>query len=168
MKYSEKQMSRLKYLLLDQWVSDDINESERKLDLALSEVETSEELHQFAGNFNADGNIDVLRKVICHPLCDRGTALMVYCMGRPGFYYRKLEKKKQLRPGQQEAFALLQEIEKKYQAGEFNCSSIKFDPHNARGQDLLKEDNANVGNRMVPDLMKIPTEGEEVDIIEIY
>ena len=167
MNYSEKQLERLKYLLLDHWVSEDPIASEKNLDQALSAIENSSELHQFAGNFNADGGIDVLRKIINHPLCDKGTALMIYCMGRPGYYYRQLEKRKSLRPSQQEVFELLQEIEEKYQANEFTFSSIKFDPHDAVGQDLLKESSANPGNRLVPEIMSNPTPGEFVEIIEI-
>ena len=135
---------------------------------ALQEVETSEELHQFAGNFYPDGGIDILRKVINHPLCDKGTALMIYCMGRPGYYYRQLERKKSLRPEQQEAFELLKEIEEKYTSNGFTRSNIKFDPHDARGQDLLKEDSANPGNKMIPEVMKIATDGETVELLEVY
>lgn len=168
MNYSDEQMKRLRYLLLDEWVSGDPYESEKNLNQALERIESSQELHQFAGNFNADGGIDVLRKIINHPLCDKGTALMVYCMGRPGYYYRQLERKKFLKPDQQEAFTLLKEIEEKYTSNVFAGSTIKFDPHNARGQDLLKEDSANPGNKMVPGVMKIATDGDTVELLEIY
>lgn len=167
MNYSKKQINRLNYLLMDEWVVDDPDESEKNLISALSEIESSEELHQFAGNFNSDGGVDVLRKVINHRLCDKGTALMIYHLLRPGYYYRQLDKGKPFMPDQQDAFDLITEIEERCKKNAFSQSAINFDPHNSRGRDLLKEDSANPGNRLVPEMMKNPTPGKEVEFIEI-
>lgn len=167
MNYSKEQINRLKYLLMDEWVIDDPDHSMSNLNVALSKIESSEELHQFAGNFNSDGGVDVLRKVINHRLCDKGTALMIYFLLRPGYYYRQLEKNKTLMPDQQDAFNLLKEIEEKCQKDCFSASEINFDPHDSRGQDLLKEDSANPGSRLIPELMKSPTLGKKVELIEI-
>jgi hypothetical protein len=167
MNYSKEQINRLKYLLFDEWVVDNPDESTNNLNTALSKIESSEELHQFAGHFNSDGGVDVLRKVINHRLCDKGTALMVYFLLRPGYYYRQLERNKPFMPDQQDAFNLLAEIEEKCQKNAFSSSIINFDPHDSRGQDLLKEDSANPGNRLIPEIMKTPTQGKKVEFIEI-
>ncbi|MGI2119791.1 DUF4274 domain-containing protein [Shewanella oncorhynchi] len=53
----------------------------------ISDLQSMEELHFVAANLNWDNDDpDMVRAIIEHPLCDAGTALLLYWYGQ-GFYY---------------------------------------------------------------------------------
>jgi hypothetical protein len=93
MKLSPEQAERVRYLLDGDWhvddaESDQVPEYWVEFDRALSQVETPEELHEFVDRWNWDGGSEPIRRVLAHPLCDRGTALMVYWRLEPIFYLK--------------------------------------------------------------------------------
>jgi len=161
MNYSKEQLRRLHYLLSDQWVSDDIEQTEREFQRVLAQIDSPYELHQFAGNFNWDGGFAEMQDVLRHPLCDKGTGLMIYYVGGAPFLYSKLNASKPLILDQSLRFEFLKEIERMFERGEFRHSWIKFDPTNARGRNFLQKK----GAEFIPPYMKQPTEGEEVEIL---
>lgn len=168
MEYSETQITRLRYLLSDQWACDCNEMTERNLDSALSMIESTEELYQFVGNMNTDGATDCFRKALVHPLCDKGIALLIYCRMSPGFYYWMLGRNKPIPPWAEESYALVKDIESKFRDGFFSRSIIRIDPHNFCGRDLLNENRPNPGNRMIPDFMKSPTAGRDVELVQVF
>jgi hypothetical protein len=88
---SEEQQRRVRYLVALDYVSDtgspdDDAITRHRFDSTLRRM-GPEELHQFAGNYNCDCGAEGLRRVIRHPHCDRGTALMVFWRLGPGWYF---------------------------------------------------------------------------------
>jgi Domain of unknown function (DUF4274) len=98
-------------------------------------VSDPEELHLFVGLINWDGGTKELTRVIQHPLCDLGTALMVYWLGQPGFdlQYASRDSVPQHR---QEVYDLLREIEQRVAKGLYKSATQTFDPADVRGHDL--------------------------------
>jgi hypothetical protein len=94
-----------------------------------------EELHLFAGLINWDGGVKELTRVIRHPQCDLGTALLVYWLGQPGFdlQYANRDAVPEHRRG---AYDLLREVEERVTQGFYKSATQPFDPANDRGQDL--------------------------------
>lgn len=163
MKYSEAQIKRLRYLLSDEWVTDDPEQADLEFDATLAQFESPHELHQYAANFNWDGGCSELQKVIRHPLCDKGTALMIYFLGGATFLYLLQQRRKPLIGEQPKLFAFLKEIEIMFERNEFKSRQIKFDPSNARGRNFLAKDGAEI----LPLIMKQATEGEDVEILNL-
>src|SRR5882724_11497538 len=70
MSLSESQLNRVQRMTRDEW------ESEDELWQFFETVTDTEELHLYADGFNWDTGVEELRRVIRHPLCDRGTAFL--------------------------------------------------------------------------------------------
>jgi hypothetical protein len=163
MRYSNEQLDRLKYLVNDRWVTDDDEKSKREFDRVLAQVESPYELHQYAANFNWDGGFAELEKVIKHPLCDKGTALMIYFAGGAVTLYNRQHQNKELIGEQPLLLAFLKEIETKVKRNEFKSDCIKFDPTNTRGRNFLSKP----GAELIPPHMKQPTEGEAIELLNL-
>jgi len=163
--YTDEQIRRINYLLTDQWVTEDDSQTQQNLDRVLGQIESPLELHQFAGNFNWDCGHTELEKVIRHPLCDKGTALMIYFLGRPEWFYNHLQKGRAMIGEQPLLFAFLKEIEGMVERGEFRSSRIKFNPTELKGKtNSLNREGAN----LVPAFMKHPIDGEDVKIVNMW
>src|SRR6185436_9638612 len=115
----------------DEWESTD------ELRQFFETVTDAEELHLYADGFNWDCGGGTLRGVIRHPLCDRGTALLIYWRGAPGFFARYADRSEIL-PFQADNYDLLREIEEKMIAGHFLTHRFHYDPKNDRGFDLTQ------------------------------
>jgi hypothetical protein len=163
---TDEQIKRIRYLLSDEWVTDDPIHTEANLNAILADVSSTEELYHFAGNFNLDGGFDELRKVIDHPLCDKGLALLIYHRLNPCSYYSLKARGKELLPFHHEPFAFIKEIETKFRDGSFAPSVIRVDPYAFKRRTLLKPTTRGIEH--LPDIMKVPSEGEEVDLIDLW
>jgi len=73
------QVARIEYLLYE-------CEDDASFTREFEKLETSEELHEFASQFNWDCGFSELDAVLAHPMCDRGTALMIYWLAEPVYY----------------------------------------------------------------------------------
>lgn len=73
------QRARIEYLLYE-------CEDDTSFEKEFAKIETSEELHEFASEFNWDCGFSELDAVLTHPLCDRGTALMIYWLAEPVYF----------------------------------------------------------------------------------
>jgi hypothetical protein len=116
-------------------------------------VSDPEELHLFAGLINWDGGAEELSRVIHHPLCDLGTALLVYWLGQPSFdlQYANREAVPQHR---REVYDLLRDIEQRVAEGAYKTARQPFDPANYRGRDLRpKAERINRYGRDLPPAM---------------
>lgn len=56
--------------------------------LCINQLQSMEELHYVAANLNWDDGITAAQAIINHPLCDAGTALLLYWRGQ-GYWYSK-------------------------------------------------------------------------------
>jgi hypothetical protein len=107
---------------------------EREYDAFFASVTDPEELHIFADAFNWDCELEKLTKVIHHPLCDRGTALLVYWRGQPAYFLRYGSRAK-IPYFERENFDLLREIERRMTDGGYARFDIPYDPTNDAGTD---------------------------------
>jgi hypothetical protein len=139
MALSKAQRKRVQALIDDEWVDEDDDQEATEAAFAklFNAITDPEELHLFADGFNWDGGCDEMGKVIAHPLCDLGTALLIYWRGAPGWYLQYNDRS-EVKEYELETFDLLQEIERKVLAGDFRTRSQPFDPRNDLGTDLTK------------------------------
>lgn len=100
----------------------------------LASVAEPEELHLFAKLCNWDGSIKDLQSVIRHPLCDQGTALLVYWRGQPGYYFQYADRSA-VPEHEREVFDLLREIEQRVTRGAYPAALQPFDPADDEGRD---------------------------------
>jgi hypothetical protein len=137
MALNKEQRKRVEALLNDEWRDED--ESDEDADRAaladlLGAVTDPEELHLFADGFNWDCGCSEMAQVIAHPLCDFGTALLVYWRGSPRYYLRYKDRS-EVKKHELPVFDLLQEIERRVLAGKFRTRSQPYDPRNDRSHD---------------------------------
>jgi hypothetical protein len=128
----------------DEW------ESEAELHQFFETITDAEELHLYANGFNWDTGVGELRRVIRHSLCDRGTALLIYWRGGPGFYARFADRSETINPDQADTYDLLQEIEQKIIAGHFHTRHFTYDPKNDGGHDMTARHSKGVRKRSIP------------------
>lgn len=157
-RYSDAQMRRIKRLAFDDYA--DANERST----LVRAIETAEELHQVALWYNYDGfEVSELREIIDHPLCAKGTALMIYWGLQPYYLYRQQEKKKTLPPELQKTLPLLKNIERRVFEGLFGDSPIAFSTFNILGRPLSDDDAYKPGIRLVPVWMKVDIAGKTLE-----
>jgi hypothetical protein len=128
----------------DEW------ESKEELSRFFESISDAEELHLYADGFNWDTGVEQMRRVIQHPLCDRGTALLIYWRGAPGYYARFGDRAETRNPDQADHYDLLQEIEQKVTSGEFPTRRFIYDPKSDRGRDMTAEHNKGPQKRLIP------------------
>ena len=132
MALSEAQMRRVERMCRDEWESED--ELWKFFDLSTD----PEELHLYANGFHWDGGIETLRRVIRHPLCDRGTALLIYWRAGPRWFAQYKDRSEAYNPDVGDQFDFLLEIEQKVRAGEFKTYRYPYDPKNDKGHDMTR------------------------------
>jgi len=140
---SPQQAERVRYLVEDCWVSDDRLKSWEDFDRALAQM-SAEELHAFASKMNWDGGgAERLNRVVAHPKCDRGTALMIYWRADPAFYLKygtREAVKTKLWPSALEEWDMMRHIEERLaDTNSFATARIPYDPQNDHGRDLTKQ-----------------------------
>ena len=88
MPLTPEQLERVRYLVDDDWGASSPDEPTQWADFDRTLARMSaEELHAFVDQMNFGGGAaDRLTRVLAHPRCDRGTALMAYWRTRPLFY----------------------------------------------------------------------------------
>jgi Domain of unknown function (DUF4274) len=93
-----------------------------------TKLESADELHQFAHQVNWDVGCKSLLQLIEHPLCDRGTALLVYWNGSPE-YYLQFTNSTEAKAAKADVgnFKLLEKIEQKLLAKTFASEMFRFD-----------------------------------------
>lgn len=115
----------------DALTDDDLDRPSREF---FTSVADPEELHVFAALYNWDGGVEDLHRVVRHPLCDLGTALLVYWRGQPDFYLQYADRAA-VPDHAKEDYDLLREIEQRVEAGLYRTASQPFDPADDKGQD---------------------------------
>jgi hypothetical protein len=84
--------------------------------------------HQVAMGWNWDGGVAPLEWMIRQPKCDRGTALLIYWRGGPGFF-KQYARREDVPPElSSELFNLLEEVEGRFMSGFYTRQEIAFNP----------------------------------------
>ena len=142
------QAARIRTLLdggwADQACSDEQPEYWITFDRLLAQIESPEELHAFADQWNWDRGTPPMRRVLDHSLCDRGTALMIYWRIDPVFFLNpKHDTRKKVEavlwPDAIIHWDILRQIERRLAANDFRSARIPFDPTNDHGRDRTKQ-----------------------------
>ena len=119
-------------------------------------VKDSEELHVFAESFNWDCGDKELTQVIRHPLCDLGTALLVYWRGQPGYFLRYATRQ-EAKPYERAGYSLLREIERLVKKGAYKSARLSYNPRDDQGWDMTpKKSEIKRYGRDIPAVMYQP------------
>lgn len=140
---------------------------ESAFETLFGQIESAEELHHLAANVNWDGGLDLLRRIVAHPLCDAGTALMLFWLGAPGYVYSDRAAIDPL-PDHAENLAFLREIERKYVEDGFASRTIRVDPRDLYGSDEVAAYAAEGGMRRVDERMKEPSPGVPLPLDPVH
>jgi hypothetical protein len=166
---TEQQLRQVEYLVNDEWVCmtdtrDDDRVTWRQFHAALDPM-GPEELHQFAANFNCDCGVEALRRVIRHPRCDQGTALMIFWRLGPGWFFQ-YQGREEVEFGLDE-YDLLIEIQSKYVAAGFESCEITTAPQNDNGVDWTRRNLTQGGIERVDPKMLRPSPGRKVELLRL-
>jgi len=165
MALTEEQRQRVWWLLeghLDEHLED--AEFTEKFNRLFAAMTSPEELFLFAHHSSGDLEPNEWRRVIDNPLCDQGTALLVFWRHSPGWYYR-WSSREQVPPRDLERYDLLKSIELRYLSSSFPSARIRFDPRSFRGHDLVASNEWRAGGTHVPSAMCQPSPGEPVPLL---
>ena len=86
----------------------------------------SYEQFYLAETYNWDDGIKVLKWIVESPICDKGTASLIFWSAEPDFYFDYTEET--IADYEKDTFELLQIILNKFKNSEFKKSKTKFDP----------------------------------------
>jgi len=126
---TREKREEIERLANDEW------EDESEFDAFFAAVSKPTELHLYASLFNWDCGVEELERVVTHPICDRGTALMIYWRSQPD-YYLKYSNVDEMPLHEREGFELIQHIQQRISAGAYQHWTITYDPRNDQGHDL--------------------------------
>jgi hypothetical protein len=140
MALTPEQLERVRYLAEDEWGGESADEAAQwaDFDRVLAQM-SAEELHAFVDEMNWDGGgADRLTRVLAHPLCDRGTALMIYWRAQPRFFIKYVTRERvrdELWPSALEDYDMLRDVERRFESDGFATADIPFNPANDKGHD---------------------------------
>jgi hypothetical protein len=146
--------------IIDGHLADDYDEDthEQQRAQALAELATPEELFLFASESHPAQEPGKWRWVIEHPLCDRGTALLVFWRNSPVRVYSDELCENE---SDRERSELVREIAARCAANQWPFSRVRFDPTAFKGFSFLDSYEPDELAR-VPAHMLIPTPGAPV------
>jgi len=117
------------------------------------------ELHALAFSWNWDAGFEPLFGIIRHPLCDRGTALLVYWYASPVWVYQAYADESEIAGAyERQRYRLIKEIEEKYTAGFYRNQRFRFDPNTDWSEPYRGE----VLKQPIPPLLREPSPGRKV------
>ncbi|MCK6484076.1 MAG: DUF4274 domain-containing protein [Phycisphaerae bacterium] len=123
---------------------------------------TSRQLHRYADGYNWDGGIGPKLRVIRHPKCDLGTALLIFWRRDPRYYFEALAVRDAEAIEFLETRPLMRELINKVKRGHFRTARTAFDPRRDRGSDWTegKKSLAAIG---MPEFMCAPVRPGRLD-----
>ncbi|GGF15624.1 DUF4274 domain-containing protein [Hymenobacter cavernae] len=138
----------------EELMSEDGDEKITQLQLQNLQVLTSpEELHFLLNQWNWDEGTHIPYRLLAHPACDHGTALMVYWLMDPA-YYATYASASQVPDYQQEDFIVFKKLEDRLLNNDFNTSRIKFVPSAFAGWESQEDPK-------IPAALKLASPGKE-------
>jgi hypothetical protein len=114
-------------------------------------LSTSEELHYLIKKWNWDDGYEIPQKVLSHPLCDKGTALMIYWLATPD-YFTKFKNEEEVPTYNRGNYRLVKNAENLLLNNSFKLKNIKFNPKSVAS--WMAIDDINIHNEL-----KIESEG---------
>lgn len=132
------------------------NEDEHILKLRLKNFEklkTSEELHYLVKNWNWDDGDEIPKKVLYHPMCDKGTALMIYWLATPD-YFTQFQSVEDVPSINRDNYLLVKEAEALLMNNVYKLQHINFNPKSVASWEAIDDER-------IPTQLKTATEGEE-------
>jgi hypothetical protein len=138
---------------------------------SVKKLQTSEELHQFALNWNWDDNAKPLKWVVQQPYCDEGTALLLYWRAAPEWYCQFADRSEVIDTESEHSiivFDLISIIEKRYLTGTYTERNISFDPYNDNGQNFVEDYLHASKLRKLPKEMLQPSPGIKAERQDLY
>ena len=124
---------------------------------SFEKIEKPAQLHYLADIYNWDDEIDVLDWIISSPVCDKGTALLIFWRAEPD-YYTKFENEDEAGTDK-EIYLLLRKIITNWQSGFYKKERFRFDPIAEEYDVDYRYPNE---KWQIPDEMKKPTKGGRV------
>ncbi|MEL0650039.1 DUF4274 domain-containing protein [Algibacter sp. TI.3.09] len=129
---------------------------ENKIWLEFLEKATPIEIHKSLITSNFDGNSLLLNLIKNNPKTDKGTILVAYWMSSPS-YFKEFSNREDLLEKSSfsiDGFDFVEEIEKKYCDGFYQCNEITFDPKSdSEDYDWTSEYDEGVVVRKIPKIM---------------
>jgi hypothetical protein len=159
MALTDEQRQRVAWLL-EGYLDDDEATFERRWAEQFAVLSSPEELFLFAAHSNASQSPAEWRRVLDSPLCDMGTALLVFWRNSPVWHY-EFDRREDVPEFSRESYDLVREIEARYRAGGYPSRVVRFDPADYRGRSFLDGYEAGEVER-VPEEMRRPSPGEAV------
>lgn len=126
-------------------------------EVEVKELQTSEELHAFADDWNWDSGVEPLLEIIRNPLCDKGTASLIYWRADVISFYEAASRE-EVNEYEIEVYDLIKEVEAKFVSGFYTQQNIRFDPKDD-GADWVRKHPGELAQEIPEELMK-PTPGE--------
>jgi hypothetical protein len=133
-----KQSEIVDYLIEGDWETEDDSSSLENFKLALTSIDNSASIHDFARGYNFDCGVEDLLYVLEHPKLDKSTVLAMYWMLAPG-YFQQYETRDKIPSFESNQFnAVLKLHESLYFVQKID-STIRFDPKDDDGLDWTEE-----------------------------
>lgn len=133
----------------------------------VKKLETSEELHVFARLYNWDNEAyEALRWIVNNPICDKGTALMLYWYSEPRSLLNEYADEAEAEADGYyiDVYRFVKEIESLFLPGFYVRQNISFDPHNEDSDDLTLDDLDENAKQEIPEELLKASPGDFFDI----
>ncbi|MCO6435677.1 MAG: DUF4274 domain-containing protein [Phycisphaerae bacterium] len=97
---------------------------------------TTKQLHEFVSNHNWDFGNAPMRKASQSPKCDLGTALLIYWLIDPTYYFAEYSERSEVPRDLQGWWDFLVDIEQRVAEGFYKTKKYLFDPADYEGDDI--------------------------------
>ena len=130
----------------------------RETNAFLDSCTDKRELDFFAENWNWDGDVKPILRLIKNPHVDAGTLLRLYWYACPEDYYLFHRSASELDPGfERDVFTVIRRIESRFAKGDYKSATIAFDPTDRVSMPERHDEFA----RTIPDIMFQPISGRQ-------
>jgi hypothetical protein len=148
--------------LIDGHLADDYDEAtfEHRWEQEFAILSSPQEMFLFASESHPAQGREEWRRVLDSPLCDMGTALLIFWRNDPVNHY-EFASPDAVPSINRGSYDLVREIERKYRAGAYPSAVVRFDPTAFHGYSFLDGQAAEAVER-VPAEMRPPSRGEFV------
>lgn len=127
----------------------------------LARVESPVELHYFAMGYNWGDGDEKLRAVLDHPLCDLGTATMIYWLSQPDLILGWEAEG----DADAEGLALIKDNQARLVAEDYAHRQIRFDPRDFLGNDHTQPEADSTGMSLIPPKLTEATPGRALEFL---
>ncbi len=161
MALTARQRKRVAWLI-DGHLADDYDEAtfQDRWAREFAALSSPEEMFLLASGSHPDQGPEEWRRVLDSPLCDMGTALLIFWLNDPAYHY-EFASPEDVPSINRGSYDLVREIERKYRAGAYPSGVVRFDPTAFDGFSFLDGQALEAVER-VPAEMRRPSPGEPV------